>query len=455
MKRYFAFILLVAVLPPKTVLAGPQPTNPVAPWPDWVVTNSIPATNEITFKEFLNEVAQANLDYAAQRYNVDIAKAAVAIAKEFPNPTLSLGASRDLRFHGEYLADSSGHLVNQTQPEARSVGLDQTIEYFGKRKWRVRTADQAYRSTAASVEDFLRNLKLNAAEAYALALATQRTLEQQRKTTDYLTQLVAAQRLRLKGGDIGETDLAQSRVGELQSQSDLLNAQNDAETAQLALSTFLGRNRGQTRFLLRGKLELEPRRFDLGQLLTSALLNRPDLIALRHARDSAQSGLRLAQANRMPDVDVGLSYDYTSQSHNFVDPAPADSQLALTFSVPLPLWNRRRAEIQTARFAADQAETTLQSAELKTEVQIRQAFTTYQLVQARLQKFEGEILKGAEDVLTAKRFAYEHGNATLLDLLAAQSADNEVHQAYNGALADAATALMELERAAGLWDVEF
>jgi cobalt-zinc-cadmium efflux system outer membrane protein len=108
MKRHFSFVLLVALLPAKAVLAAPQPTNPAAPWPGWVVTNSVPATNEITFDQFLNEVAAANLDYAAQRYNVDIAKAAVAIAKEFPNPTLSLGGARDLRFHGEYLQNSNG-----------------------------------------------------------------------------------------------------------------------------------------------------------------------------------------------------------------------------------------------------------------------------------------------------------------------------------------------------------
>jgi len=464
MNRNLFFRAALAVfLPVFTIFAGPQrigqqpvgTNNPPAVETPWIVTNSIPATNEITFKQFLNEVAEANLDYAAQRYNVDIAKAAVAIAKEFPNPTLSLGGSRDLRFHGEYVADASGHLVNQTEPEARGVGIDQTIEYFGKRKWRIRTADQAYRSTAASVEDFLRNLKLNAAEAYALALATQLTLEQQRKTTDYLTQLVAAQRLRVKAGDVGETDLTQSRVDQLQSQSDLLNAENNAETAQLALSTFLGRNRGQTKFILRGKLELEPRAFQLEQLLMSALQNRPDLIALRHARDSTRSGVRLAKATRVPDVDVGLSYNYTSPSYNFVDPTPSDSQLALSLSFPLPLWNRQHAEIQTARFAAEQAEKTLESAELKAEVQLQQAFTTYQLMQERLQKFQSEILKGADDVLTAKRYAYEHGDATLLDLLTAQSADNDVHQAYNSALADAATALMELERAAGLWDVEF
>jgi cobalt-zinc-cadmium efflux system outer membrane protein len=455
MKRHFSFVLLVALLPAKAVLAAPQPTNPAAPWPGWVVTNSVPATNEITFDQFLNEVAAANLDYAAQRYNVDIAKAAVAIAKEFPNPTLSLGGARDLRFHGEYLQNSNGQWVNQTQPEARSVGLDQTIEYFGKRKWRIRAAEQSYHAAAVTLEDFLRNLKLDASKAYVEALATQRTFDQQRQAADYLSQLVTAQRVRFNAGDIGQTDFTQSRVEELQSQNDLLNAENDARTAQLALSTFLGRDRGQTTFLLRGRLELEPRVFDLGQLLGSALLVRPDLIALRHARDGAQSGVRLAQANRMPDVDLGLSYNYTSQSQNFVDPTPADSQLALSFSFPLPLWHRQHAEIQTARFAAEQSEKTLQSAELKAEVQIRQAFSAYQIMRERVQKFHDELLKGADDVLTAKRFSYEHGQTTLLDLLDAQSTDNEVHQSYNDALADVAKALIELDRAAGLWDIEF
>src|SRR5262245_50142047 len=76
------------------VIAPPAASGAGAPATNWVVTNSIPATNEITFEQFLKEVAEANLDYAAQRYNVSIAEAAVAAAKVFPNPTLNLGGSR-------------------------------------------------------------------------------------------------------------------------------------------------------------------------------------------------------------------------------------------------------------------------------------------------------------------------------------------------------------------------
>ncbi len=413
--------------------------NPAAPLATWTVTNSVPATNTVTLDEFLNEVAVANLDYAAQRYNVDIARAAVAIAREFPNPNLNLGDGRDLRFHG-----------SQALPEPASVGLDQTIEYFGKRKWRIRTADQAYHAAAATLEDFLRNLKLDAAEAYVTALAAQRALEQQRKSTDYLGQLVAVQKHRFEAGDIGETDLTQSRVDELQSESDLLNAENAAQTAQLALCTFLGRNRGQTTLLLSGGLEGETNAFELGQLIAQALEKRPDLVALRHTRDSAQSGVQFARSSRTPDVDLGVGYTYTTASENDIAPAPHDSMLDVSLSLPLPLWNRNRAEIATARAQAGQAQKQLDSAELKAEVQVRQAYTTYQLMQDRVRKFQGELLKGADDVLAAKRYSYEHGNSTLDDLLLAQSADNDVHQAYNNALADAVNARLELQRAAGL-----
>lgn len=448
-------LALATVAAASTIFAQQPPANPAAPQPGWVVTPSVPATNEITFAQFLNEVAAANLDYAAQRYNVDIAKAAIAIAKEFPNPTLSLGGSHELRFRSRTLPDANGMPVDQSEPDSVTVGITQTLQLGGKRKWRILAADQTWRATAATLEDFLRNLKLDAAKAWAEALATQRTVEQQRKAAGYLGELVAAQRQRLRVGDIGEIDLTQSRVDELQFQNDLLNAQNDAETARLALCTFLGRNRGRTTFILRGKLELEPRTFDVDRLLGHALQDRPDLIALRHTRDSAKSGVRLARANRIPDVDVGFNYTHSTETKNFVNPTPAMHIVGMSVAFPLPLWSQQRNEIKTAEFVAAQAEKTLQAAELKAEVQLRQAFSTWQLMQERVQKFRGELLKGADDVLAAKRFSYQRGQATLLELLAAQRTDNEVHQSYNDALADAAKALIELERAAQLWDVSF
>ena len=49
----------------------------------------------------------------------------------------------------------------------------------------------------------------------------------------------------------GQADLTQTRLDELQFHNSLLKAEDDAEQARLALSTFLGRNRGQTDFVVR------------------------------------------------------------------------------------------------------------------------------------------------------------------------------------------------------------
>jgi len=58
-------------------------------------------------------------------------------------------------------------------------------------------------------------------------------------------------------------------------------------------------------------------------------------------------------------------------------------------------------------------------------------------------------------VLAARRYSYEHGQTSLLELLEAQRTANEVQQSYHDALANAVKAHIELLRAAGLWETVF
>jgi cobalt-zinc-cadmium efflux system outer membrane protein len=417
---------------------------PCLPRAAWSVTNSIPATNEITFAEFLNEVAAANLDYAAQRYNVSIAQTAIAAAKEFQNPTLQLLGGRDVTDSG-----------SERMPSIYGVSLTQTLELGGKRKYRVRGAQQNYAATAATLDDFLRNLKLDAAAAFADALALSRNAEQKRQSAEYLATLADRQRARYRAGDISQADLLQTQVEERQFENESLAARADAESASLALSGFLGRNRGRTLLIPKGKLELPGREFDLARLLAGALRNRSDLIALRHTRDAAQSAVLQEKANRIPSVDVGAGWTHNTSSDNSIAPAPEFDSVGLSLSFPIPLWNRNRAAIAAARFAADRAQKQVEAAELKAEVQIRRAFTSYGSAVERVRQYQGGILKDADAVLEAKRFSYQRGQATLLELLEAQRAANDVRASYNDALADQARTLVELERAAQLWEIEF
>jgi len=279
-------------------------------------------------------------------------------------------------------------------------------------------------------------------------LALAKSLDQKRRSARSLDDLVAANEQRLRVGDVGEVDVTQSRVEALQFQSELLTTEADARVALIALSGFLGRDRARIVIVPVGKLELPQRAFDLDHLLANALTNRADLLALRHARDAAKAGIRLAKTARVPDVDVGVGVTHSGASQNSIAPSPSFNSVGISLSLPLPLWNQHTAEINAARFATEQAEKMLQAAEQKAEIDVRTALTRYQLAQERVARFQSDTLTGADKVLAAKRFSYQRGQTTLLDLLAAQRSANEVYLAYYDALSDAAKALIELERSA-------
>jgi outer membrane protein, heavy metal efflux system len=169
-------------------------------------------TQEISFKNFLQEVERSNLDYAAQRYSVSIAEAQVTASRVFPNPTLQSGYSTDVS--------------NEKQATTYVGGITQTILLGGKIRARTEVAKSSLSVNAAQLEDFLRNLRATASNAYVDALSGQLSLERKKRSLETLERLVASNQERLRAGDIGEVDLLQSRVAALQARSDFLAAQS-------------------------------------------------------------------------------------------------------------------------------------------------------------------------------------------------------------------------------------
>ena len=406
--------------------------------------NSVERTNEITFSEFLATVVSDNLDYTAQRYNVSIAEAAITAAKLFQNPTLQLNGARDITHSG-----------NQRMPDVAGASLTQTIETGGKRKYRIQGARQNRAAAAATLDAFLLNLKLDAAAAFADSLALSRAAGQKRESAGYLRQLLDTQRERFGAGDISQADLLQTQVEQQQFANELLSAEADADKASLALTGFLGRETGPVHLIPKGDLAIPARDFNASILITEALRNRGDLVALRRTRDAAASKIHEEKASRIPNVDVGAGWTHSSSSENDISPSPAFDSIGLSLSFPIPIWNRNQAAIATAQYTAQQAQKQLESAELKAEVQIRQGLTAYRSAEERVRQYQSGILKDANAVLEARRFSYQRGQTSLLELLDAQRTANEVRSSYNDALGDQAKALIDLQRSAGLCDIQF
>jgi cobalt-zinc-cadmium efflux system outer membrane protein len=203
-----------------------------------------------------------------------------------------------------------------------------------------------------------------------------------------------------------------------------------------------------------GHLQFRVRSFDLQTVLSGAMQRRPDVVAARHSVESAQAAIKLARANRYPDLTLGLSLAHNTRTTNQINPAPDFDLANVSVSVPLPLFNSFRGEYEAAVQTELQSETTLKSVTLKVEVDVRTNFQRYELAGARLAQYESAALQLAEKVLQARLISYQKGAATLLDVLIAQKADNDLHLAYISALTERAKALVALEQAAATWDLD-
>lgn len=427
---------------------GARVLNLAAPVDGWRVEASAATERTLTWPVFIHEVLSANLNYAAARYNVDMAAADAAAARLLPNPTLTLNGDRDLTYHDRYATGTDGNRVRLKQVENRSIGITQTVQWWGKRKWAIRMADQSLHAAAATLEDFLRNLSLDAANAYSTALAAQRSVDQLKAAAGFLGQLREAQEIRFKDGDIGKPDLLATQIEEREFLNDLSKAEDAAEAARFALSSYLGRDRGRTDFVVTGELEPTPHNSVSEAQIEEILRKRPDLVALRHSRDAADSGVKLAKASVIPDVDVSLGYGYSSDVPNNhpVDPTPGYHQATLGLSIPLPVFDHGQAAIPKATAAAEQARAQLAAAELQAESDIRAALAQLRSAQRRMASFDDAIIRDADALLEARLYGYRRGANTLLDLIDAQRADNQIRQDRDQAQADLMSAMIQLER---------
>jgi cobalt-zinc-cadmium efflux system outer membrane protein len=398
----------------------------------------------LRFDAYLALVLRNNLDLAAQRFNVPIAEAQIAVAKIFPDPVLTGGlGSIDISHTGS--------------PTTTTLGVSETIELGGKRGARVAVAGAGQAGARADLEDFLRALRANAAGAFIDALHARLVLERKRLTLISLERLVAVNQERVRAGDIGEVPLMQSRVEAQRFRSEVVSAEADVRSADLGLGLQLGAG-GPAGFTPLGDLNGTARTFEIEDLIAQAKRQRPDVISKRYALEAGKSRVRLAHANRWVDLTLSVDWIHTGAPTGLFlqeAPSPAFDALGATLSLPLPFSRVYRGELDAALAGQSQAEWSLRAAELKAEIDVRQAYERYRASVDRVALYTGGVLVDADKVLEGTLYSYQRGAATLLEVLDAQRTDNEVHLAYADALGDYAHALVGLEQAAGIWDVRF
>ena len=180
--------------------------------------------------------------------------------------------------------------------------------------------------------------------------------------------------------------------------------------------------------------------------------NRADLLAALLNQEVSQKNLILARKERNTDLDLKLG---VSNSWFIGGASPTSTGITGGIAVPLKFSNLYRGELQIAQVRVQQSEDLFNHAELQVRTEIMQAWELYEDYCKQVENFDKGLLENAENVRKGKIYSYQRGETSLLEVLNAQKTYNEIQTTYYEALFNRAAALVELEKAAGIWDIYF
>jgi cobalt-zinc-cadmium efflux system outer membrane protein len=396
----------------------------------------------IPFTDYLSLVGKNNLPYAAEKFNVSIAEAGIEIAKIFPNPQLYFG----------YFDNGQNRMK---MGYGYSVNATTTIELGGKRKARVDLASNVTELTISLLENYFRNLRADATLAYLISLRLKNIMGVKFNSYKNLSRLSQSDSIRFKLGSIMEIDSRQSKVEAGNMLNTLYQTEADWKVSLANLSLLLGKREADTLYYPQGNFNGFDREFKFTELLTTAQNNRADLMAALKNKNVAQSQLRLAKANRVIDLGIVLGTNNTSVVTNYVAPTPSFNQVAGGIFLPLKFSNNYKGDLKIASYNIAQTELLYRQVELQVQTEVTQAYFNYLATSKQVKQFQSGLLIEAKKVLDGKVYSYQRGKSSLLEVLSAQRTYNDIQLNYFDALYNYAAALVELERAAGIWDINF
>lgn len=393
----------------------------------------------LDFKKYLNLVSTRNLEYAAQKYSVPISEAAIEVAKVFPNPNVEMDWTENRE-------------KNVRTGYGYTFGLDQTIELGGKRKARIDLARSNSSLTKALLADYFRKLEADASLVYLEALKQNSLIKVKVDAYQAMKQLAEADSVRFKMGSIMEIDAVQSKLEAGILLNGVLEAEADWKNSFSQMSLMTGVHNSDTLFYPEGKLQIESRKFILNDLITVAQNNRADLVAALYNKEVSQKALALARKERKLDIDLKLG---VSNAYFTTEESATSTAITGGIAIPLKLSNHYKGEIKMAQFQISQAEDLYKQAELQIKVEIAQALQRYNAFCKQVDRFDNGLLEKAQRVRQGKIYSYSRGETSLLEVLNAQRVYDDTQIDYFETLFNRASALVDLEKAAGIWDIDF
>lgn len=358
-----------------------------------------------TEKRFLEK----NFQLLAQRYNINLANAAVKQARLWANPNFFFQSNFYNAKTGKFFQYGSNRpediAASQYNRGGMSIQLQQLIYTAGKRSKLVRLAESDQTLQALAFDDLLRVLRYQLQSTYTSLFFDLQSYRLLQTEAVQQTSLVQAMQLLQRQGGASPYEVTRLEA-ELQGlQTDLKNLRFQIADEQATLRTYLARQ---------DNVFIDPSEPPLATnglpseraVLDSALANRPDVNLTFEQVSNARRSLALEKARRMPDLTAGLLFDKYGNAFN--------NYTGLNVAMDLPLFNRNQGNIKAAQIRIEGAEKAVEGQQVTAR---NEALNAYQKL-AEVYQLNSSLPAGYQASLqNISREATQNYNRRVINLL--------------------------------------
>jgi cobalt-zinc-cadmium efflux system outer membrane protein len=396
------------------------------------------AQQALTWDQVKTKFEAANPALQADQSNVDELKAEEITAFLRPNPELTLSADgTQIAPHEGYWRPTSG---TQVQPN-----FSYLHERDHKRELRLETAKESTHIGGSLHEDLERNMLFSLRSAFVQTLEAKAVLELARADLDYYDKIISISQERFKAGDLAQIDLDRIELLRVQYESEIETATVNLRTQKIQLLQLLDDRTPVDQFDVTGPFEFSTDLKPLNDFHQTALDSRPDLSAAIQGIEQAKTNHKLAIANGSTDPTFGAWYTYNPSFYN----PYAQQTLGLSVNIPLRIFDRNQGEKKRTLIDIDRSQQFTEQMRAQVFSDVDSAYEQVRSNIALLVPYRDKYKDQATRVRDTVTFSYQHGGASLMDFLNAQSDYRVVQLAYLQLIGSYLTAASQLNLAVG------
>ena len=360
----------------------------------------------------------------AAEADIQAAAAARTVAGLRPNPSVTVEA--------ENVAGSGMYRGTESLEATTSLALP--IELGGKRSARIGVADARSQRVAIQAAITQADLRLSVIQAYAEAAAAQQRVTTARDQARIAAEGLRAAQVRVQAGRASPIEAERANVARINADAEVERTQRLVEVARYSLSRIIGQP-------VAGNLDtgwFANVRAAYGPMQAIESAGTLAMAAAEADLAIADAGVRLARAQRVPDLTVGAGARYMRDT--------GDTAALFSISIPLPLFNNGRAAVAQASSERLRAEAQQRVTAIEVDQAIARAQAEAANAATTAATASGPALQAAEEAARIARIGYREGKFGQLELLDAERTLAETRLAAIDALLNYHSAQAQLER---------